>query len=173
MRAHRPALSYYDDNHLSDTDEDVQISEKLQRMADEMHKIASPQVDERAITAELARMEQAARPTPADLRSSHTFDRPRLRPTKTPKFAPEIHARDDDYEDVGNDSFELLVSPRKGSAPKPAAAKYKAVGPGVSQNQTVKAALAKFSATEEMPKEENVKPAAAAKKVGFLRVVIT
>lgn len=166
----------YDDT-LDDDDDAAEISKELQRMANEMHNIVKPHVDEAAIDTELEQMSEEAAASEV---------RPHV--AKTPKFIPEIHAKDDDF-DVEDDSFELAVSPRKVAAPKPVAPKYKAVGPGASQKSAVAAATKAVTTTatttkkahavskpkDEKPKVEKTRttathkaPAAAVKKASPL-----
>lgn len=163
-------------------DDDVAISAELQRMADEMHESVNSQIDEAAIETEIERMSQDAQDAQdaQNVQIDIEPQRPQtperrqtvLRVTKTPKFDPEVHGNDEDFEDPGNDSFELHVSPRKKLAGVPSKETEKSKTTSLSQKLQKPVVKTKKAITTK-PKVEKTgtiapKPSVTVKKVRSL-----
>jgi hypothetical protein len=151
-------------------------------MADEMHESVNSQIDEAAIETEIERMSQDAQDAQdaQNVQIDVEPQRPQtpercqtvLRVAKTPKFDPEVHGNDEDFEDPGNDSFELHVSPRKKLAGVPSKETEKSKTTSLSQKLQKPVVKTKKAITTK-PKAEKTgtiapKPSVIVKKVRSL-----
>ncbi|KAF8544072.1 hypothetical protein BDD12DRAFT_801582 [Trichophaea hybrida] len=153
-------------------DDDAAISAELQRMADEMHGSVSLQIDEAAIEAEMERMSQDVQ-TDVEPQRPQTPERRQtvLRVAKTPKFDPEVHGNDDDFEDPGNDSFELHVSPRKKQVAVPSKELEKTISLTQKLQKTVAKTKKTMTTITTKPKAEKAKTIAPRPSVTVKKTV--